>query len=57
MTDRHEYATDTQLERLIIEPRGEWLEFKWAKGGFQLEKLVYFCAALSNGGADRWSLV
>ena len=58
MTDRNQYAALATLQQLIVEPEGEHLEFKEARGEFHFEKLAKYCAALSNTRAvDRLSLV
>ena len=42
-----------ELEKLIISKEGENLEFKEAKNNFHFEKLVKYCAALSNEGGGK----
>lgn len=41
------------LEGWIQEPEGENLEFKEAKQNFHFDKLVKYCAALSNEGGGK----
>ena len=50
MLDRNQHAALTSLQNLILEPEGERLEFKEARGGFHFEKLAKYCTALSNEG-------
>jgi ATP-dependent DNA helicase RecG len=46
----------TTLERLMTEPEGERLEFKEAKTNYHFDKLVEYCAALSNEGGGKMIL-
>jgi ATP-dependent DNA helicase RecG len=46
-------VTAAELDRLLTEPEGERLEFKEAKSNYHFEKLVEYCAALSNEGGGK----
>ena len=41
------------LKRWLGEPEAEKLEFKEAKSSYQFDKLIHYCAALSNEGGGR----
>ena len=41
------------LNSWLAEPEGERIEFKEAKANYPFDKLVHYCAALSNEGGGR----
>ncbi|MDX2178080.1 MAG: ATP-binding protein [Bryobacteraceae bacterium] len=44
------------LQQLLESPESPHLEFKEAKQNFQFDKLVEYCAAISNGGGGKFVL-
>lgn len=42
-----------ELDRLLTEPEGERLEFKTARSNYHFDKLVEYCAAISNEGGGK----
>jgi ATP-dependent DNA helicase RecG len=48
-------VTLEELASWMVAEEAEHLEFKAAKNDFDALKLVKYCAALANEGADCWS--